>query len=76
MNNKQYYILIVVLLIIVVVALYHTNARLDRIELATSGQGKVVQMHATTFQTSINIDKVEGNGHAFGDNNKVENKIA
>jgi hypothetical protein len=35
-------------------------------------------MYLAQFQTIINhitiqIEKVEGNGHAFGDNNKVEN---
>lgn len=63
-------------MIVVIAAIFYTNIRLDKIEVANSRQGKIIQMNRPTFQTSINIDKVAGNGNVFGDNNTIENKSA
>lgn len=75
MNNKQFYS-IAILLIVIICILGSINSKIDRAELVVSGQGRPYQINNyQSFITTIKIEKVEGNGNAFGDNNQVENKI-
>jgi biopolymer transport protein ExbD len=68
MNNKQFYIVLILLIILIAltVSLHHQpeNSELNE------ARSKVVLQN---FTTNIYIEKVEGNGNSFGDNNKIKN---
>jgi hypothetical protein len=76
MNNKHFLILLI-LLIVVLIFMARINARISNLELALSRDNGPMRIYNQNHQHnfSINIEKVEGYGHAFGDNNKIENTL-
>lgn len=77
MNNKNT-VLILILMVIIVGAIIHFNSRLNNMQLYI-GQKESQNLSNFTFNqnftSSINIEKVEGNGNSFGDNNIITNKL-
>ena len=51
--------------------------RFEKLEQAIAHQNLAVDLQGESsiqmFLTTIYIEKLEGNGNAFGDNNKIEN---
>ena len=68
------YVLILILLFIVLIV--YMDLRFEKLELAIAQHNTSDNLDESSFQmylTNIYIEKVEGNGNAFGDNNKIEN---
>jgi len=76
MNTKDSQVIFVLLLVLFIVMIA-INCRMERIEVALAERSQTGQLTNGTLNifvtTLMNIEKVEGNGNAFGDNNKIEN---
>jgi hypothetical protein len=76
MNSKDSQVIFVVLLVLFILMIA-ISYRIERIEMALverSQNGQISNSSFNVLVTSIiNIEKVEGNGNAFGNNNKIEN---
>ncbi len=79
MNTKYFYLILALLILLFLIGFY-LNVRLNKMELIILENGNAEKIHNTilyqSFQTSINIDTVQGDGNTFGDNNTIENKIS
>lgn len=76
MNSKNSQV-IFVLLVVLFIVMIAINCRMDRIEVALAERSQTGQLSNSALNifvsNIINIEKVEGNGNAFGENNKIEN---
>lgn len=68
MNQKQFYIVLIILIILVALVV-SSHYQISKMELRETRSILLLQ----NFDTTINIDKVEGNGNSFGDNNQITN---
>ena len=75
MNNKQFYTFIILFLLVCII-LISLHQKIDKMGFAFAEQIKQVQLtnkSPVTIMSSVQIEKVVGNGNVFGDNNKIEN---
>ncbi len=79
MNNKHL-IVPIILVVIIIIFMVSVEARLEKIEIVVSKQSRINVQNNFFIQLNsiknINIENVQGNGNAFGNNNTIKNNIA